>query len=116
MIIVFQILLGVGVAGFLVVIFKKIPVLLNYPRHPFEEVSLKHKIVNKINAIKKNANKSEVLHKAIIPKTEKVLRKFSLFVLKLHNFSAKIANLLRRKKQEKEENEQGSNDDLNLPT
>ncbi|MFH1129567.1 MAG: hypothetical protein V1686_02445 [Patescibacteria group bacterium] len=100
MVLVFQIILGVGIAGFLVVVFKKIPVLLNYPRRPFEETSLKHKIVSRIKKIKESANQSEVLHNAIIPKTEKFLRKFRVFVLKLHNSSARITSYLKKKKQD----------------
>ena len=105
MILVFQILLGVGIAGVLIAVFRKIPVLLNYPRHPFEEISLKEKIVNKFKKIKENANQSDVLHNAIIPKTEKLVRKSKIITLKIDNFLAKIAGNLKKKKQEKEEND-----------
>jgi hypothetical protein len=116
MILVFQILLGVGIAGFLIMAFRKIPVLLNYPRHPFEEVSLKQKIVNKFKQIKENANQSDVLHNAIIPKTEKFVRKSKIITLKIDNFLAKIAGNLRKKKEEKEESEQEDNEISNLPS
>ena len=105
MILVFQILLGVGIAGVLIMVFRKIPVLLNYPRHPFEEISLKQKIVNKFKKIKENANQSDVLHHAIIPKTEKFVRKSKIITLKIDNFLAKIAGNIKKKKEEKEEND-----------
>jgi len=103
MVLVFQIILGVGIAGFLIMAFRKIPVLLNYPRRPYEEISLKQRIVDKIKKIKENANQSNVLHNAIIPKTEKLLRKSKVLTLKMDNFLAKIAGHLKRKKQEKKE-------------
>ena len=103
MILFFQILLGVGIAGFLIMVFRKIPVLLNYPRHPFEEVSLKQKVVNKLKKMKENANQSDVLHNAIIPKTEKFLRKSKILTLKMDNFLARIAGRLKKKKQEKKD-------------
>jgi hypothetical protein len=109
MILLFQILLGVGIAGFLIMVFRKIPVLLNYPRHPFEEISLKQKIANKFKKIKESANQSKILHNAIIPKTEKFLRKSKVLTLKMDNFLAKIAGHLKKKKQEKEENDNNDN-------
>ena len=115
MILLFQILLGVGIAGFLIMVFRKIPVLLNYPRHPFEEISLKQRVANKFKKIKENANQSDVLHNAIIPKTEKFLRRSKVLTLKIDNSLARIASHLRRKKQEKEESEQEDIDNLNLP-
>jgi hypothetical protein len=116
MIIIFQILLGLGVAGILILAFRKISVLLNYPRHPFEEVSLKQKLINKIKKIKENANQSKVLHNAIIPKTEKLLRKSKVLTLKMDNLLAKIASHLKKRKQEKEESEQKDNEISNLPS
>jgi hypothetical protein len=115
MVLVFQILLGVGIAGFLIVALRKIPVLLNYPRKSYEEISLRQKIRKRMETLKERTNKSNFMHESVIPKIEKPLRKFSVFVLKLHNFSSKISSHLRKKKQEKEESEQGNND-LNLPT
>lgn len=115
MILFFQILLGVGIAGFLIMVFRKIPVLLNYPRHPFEEISLKQKVVNKFKKIKKNANQSNVLHNAIIPKTEKFLRKSKILTLKMDNFLAKIAGNLKKKKQEKKESDNNDNNE-EMPT
>jgi len=112
MILAFQIILGVGIAGFLVMVFRKIPVLLNYPRHPFEKVSLKQRIQERIKNFKERTGKSDFLHEAVMPKTEKFLRKFKILILKLDNFLAKIVSHISRKKKEKEE---GDNQDLNLP-
>ncbi len=115
MVIIFQILLGLGIAGLLVLIFKKIPVILNYPRKPYENTSLKDRIKERVGALKEKTGESDFLHKSIIPNLEKFLRKFNVFVLRLHNFSAKIVNHLRKKKQEKiEQNEE--NNDLDLPS
>jgi len=117
MILVFQIILGLSIAGFLYIAVRKIPVLLNYPRHSFEEISLKEKIQSKLKNLKEQAAKNILLHESIIPKTEKSLRKFNLFILKLHNLLTKTTSHLRKKKQEKEEEkEQEDNSDLNLPT
>jgi hypothetical protein len=117
MVLIFQILLGLSIAGFLYLAFRKIPVLLNYPRHPFEEISLKQKIQDRVKKLKEQTGKNIFLHEAIIPKTEKSLRRFNLFVLKLHNLLTKTTSHLRRKKQEKEEEkEQEDNNDLNLPS
>lgn len=113
MILAFQIILGVGVAGFLVMLFRKIPVLLNYPRHPFEEISLKQRIRERIKHLKEKTGKSDFLHEAVIPRTEKFLRKFNIVILKLHNFLTKMSGHLRKKKQEKEE---GDNGDSILPS
>jgi len=111
MIIIFQILLGLGVAGILILAFRKISVLLNYPRHPFEEISLKQKFLNKWQKIKERVNQSDSLHEKVIPHTEKTLRKLKVFILKLDNFLARIVDKLRHKTKEREN---GKNDD-NLP-
>ena len=115
MVLVFQILLGVGVAGFLYMAIKKIPVLLNYPRHPFEEISIKQKIQERIKSIKTKTGETILLHEAIIPKTEKFLRKFNLFILKLHNLLTKITGHLRKTKEEQGKQDEDG-DDFNLPT
>jgi len=112
MIIVFQILLGLSVAGILFLAFKKIPVLLNYPRHPFEEVSLRQKIYNKWQKIKEKTGQSDFLHDKIIPQTEKLLRKIKVFVLKFDNLLAKIVGKLRHKSKTREN---GENIDGEMP-
>jgi hypothetical protein len=114
MVLVFQILLGVGIAGFLYIAIKKIPVLLNYPRHSFEEISLKQKFQEKIQRLKEKTSQNTILREAIIPKTEKSLRKFNLFVLKLHNLLTKITSHLRKNKQK--ENGDNQDDNFNLPS
>jgi len=105
MIIVFQIFLGLAVAGILILAFRKIPVLLNYPRHPFEEVSLKQKFLNKWQKIKERTTQSDFLHDLAIPNTEKFLRKVKIFVLRIDNFLAKIVGRLRKKTKERENGE-----------
>ena len=115
MILAFQIMLGVGVAGFLIMIFRKVPVLLNYPRHPFEEASLKQKIQDKIRGLKEKTGQSDFLHQAVIPNTEKLLRRFKIFILKIDNFLARMVGHISRKKKEKQESEEENNNDSNLP-
>ena len=105
MIIIFQILFALSVAGILIMAFRKIPVLLNYPRHPFEEISLWQKIYNRWQKIKKETGQSDFLHNSIIPPTEKILRKIKVFVLKFDNLLAKIVGHLRKKTKERENNE-----------
>ena len=114
MILIFQILLGIGIAGFLIIAFRKIPVLLNYPRNSFEKVSIWQKIRNTWQEIKENANQSNLLHESIMPRTEKFLRKFKVFVLKLDNFLAKLVGHLRKKGQERK-NQEEDDEDFNLP-
>ncbi|HUT96099.1 MAG TPA: hypothetical protein VMW82_00840 [Candidatus Paceibacterota bacterium] len=116
MILVFQIILGVGIAGFLIIAFRKIPVLLNYPRSSFEKNSLWQKIYNTWQEIKKNANESDLLHESIMPRTEKFLRKFKVFVLKLDNFLAKLVGHLRKKGQERKDKEEENNENFDLPS
>jgi len=106
MIIVFQIIFGLSVAGILVIAFRKIPVLLNYPRHPFEEISLRQKIANKLQEVKEQANQSDFLHNSVIPQVEKVLRKIKIIVLRFDNFLAKAVGHLRKRVKEKEENKE----------
>lgn len=115
MILIFQILLGIGIAGFLIIAFRKIPVLLNYPRNSFEEVSIWQKIRNTWQEIKENANRSNLLHESIMPRTEKFLRKFKVFVLKLDNFLARLVGHLRKKEQERKNQEEDDDEDFNLP-
>ena len=115
MVLVFQILLGAGIAGFLFLAIRKIPVLLNYPRHPFEEISIKQKIQEKIKKITARTGETIFLHEAIIPKTEKFLRKFNLFIFKLHNLLTKITGHLKKKKEEQEKQDEDDGN-FNLPS
>lgn len=106
MIMFFQIILGLSILGFLFMAFRKIPVILNYPRHPFEEISLKQKIQERLQNLKDKANQSELVHKSLLPQTEKYLRKIKVFVLKFDNFLARIVGHLRKKTKEREENKE----------
>lgn len=112
MILVFQIILGLSVVGILVLAFRKIPVLLNYPRHAFEKISLRQKLYNRWQEIKKMATESDFLHSSAMPQTEKFLRKVKVFVLKLDNFLAKIVGHLRKRAKEKEESDKNNNEEM----
>jgi len=95
-----QIIFIVSVIGILVIVLRKVPVILRYPRHPYEEVSLWEKIRQK-------ASSSRFFHEVVIPKIEKILRKIKIIVLKFDNFLAKkvdrLRDRIRKKKQEEEE-------------
>jgi hypothetical protein len=101
LILIFQIIFGISIIGVLVIVFRKIPVILRYPRHPFEEVSLLDKVKEKINS-------SNFFHEVFVHRAEKILRKIKIFILKIDNFLAKRVDRLRdkikRKKEEEEEN------------
>jgi hypothetical protein len=102
LILVSQIIFGLSVIGILIIVLRKIPVILRYPRQPFEDISLIDKVKDKINS-------SSFFHEIFIHKAEKILRKIKIFVLKLDNFLAKRVDRLRdrtRKRKEEDENNQ----------
>jgi len=105
MILFFQIIFGLSVAGALFFIFKKIPVLLNYPRHPFEEISLKQKFFDRLKVIKDKTGQSDLFHESVMPIMEKFLRRFKVFILKLDNLLAKIVSRLRKRAKKREDEE-----------
>ncbi|MBU2564463.1 hypothetical protein KKA23_02685 [Patescibacteria group bacterium] len=106
MILVFQIIFFVCILGILFIIFKKIPKLLDYPRHSFEGVSFLKVTKEKLNLVKEK--KDVFWHDNFIPRLEKTLRKIKIILLKLDNFLAKRADKLRdkiKKRENGEENE-----------
>jgi hypothetical protein len=111
---VFQIIFIAGIIGILVIIFRKIPIILRYPREPFEEVS----IVGLLERVRQKITSNEFFHGIALPKTEKFLRKIKIFVLKLDNFLTKMVSKLRHKRHviEEENNTEFENDDTNLPS
>ena len=96
-----QIVFAVSILGILAIVLRKVPVILRYPRHPFEEVSLLNKVKNKINS-------SNFFHEIFINRTEKALRRLKIIVLKIDNFLARrvdhLRNRVKRRKEEEEEN------------
>jgi len=102
-----QVVFFISILGVLVIILRKIPVLLRYPRHPFEEISFNAFLQRLKNRIISN----EIFHNGILPTTEKILRKIKVLVLKLDNFLANLVNGLRhRRKNIEQEIKNGSND------
>ena len=85
----------------MVIVLRKIPVILRYPRQPFEEVSLVEKVKEKINS-------SSFFHEIFVHRTEKILRRIKVIVLRFDNFLARrvdrLRDRIRRKKEEEEEN------------
>jgi len=98
-ILIFQIIFGISIIVVLVIAFRKIPTILRYPRHPFEEVSLLDKVKEKINS-------SSFFHEVFVHRTEKILRKIKIFVLKIDNFLAKRVDRLRDRTRKKKEDEE----------
>jgi len=113
-IIVSQIIFGLSIIGILVIILRKVPIILRYPRQPFEEVSLS----GILERIKGKITTNEFFHGTALPTTEKILRKIKVFVLKLDNFLAKLVNRLRHRRKNIEEEIKNGNDgeNLNLPS
>jgi len=106
MIIIAQIVFILSVIGILVIVLRKIPIILRYPRQPFEEVSL----AGIFEKLKNRLTSNEFFHATALPITEKLLRKIKIFVLKLDNFLAKLVSRLRhRRKNIEEEIKNGSN-------
>jgi len=101
-ILVSQIIFGLSIIGILVIILRKVPIILRYPRHPFENISLVDKVKEKINS-------SNFFHEIFVHRAEKFLRKIKIIVLKFDNFLARIVDRLRnrikRRKEEEEEND-----------
>ncbi|MFZ5559429.1 MAG: hypothetical protein ACOZAL_01390 [Patescibacteria group bacterium] len=99
-ILIAQIIFIISVIGILVIILRKVPIILRYPRHPYEEISFWERIRQK-------ASSSRFFHEVVIPKIEKILRKLKIILLKFDNFLArkvdKLRDKIRKKKEEEEE-------------
>jgi len=92
-----QILLALSILGILILLLRKIPVILKYPRYPAKEVSDNGALREQWDKIKENTGLSEFFHDTLFPKTEKFLRKLKIILLKFDNFLAKrVANLRKR--------------------
>jgi DNA-directed RNA polymerase alpha subunit len=104
-IIIFQIIFALCLIGILFIIFRKIPALLELERKSQEKVLVYETARKEWKKLKEKAESSEFLHNEIIPRTEKVLRRTKVVLLKLDNFLAKRADKLRDKvKKRKKEN------------
>jgi len=113
-IIIAQIVFALSIIGILVIILRKVPIILRYPRQPFEEVSLSG-ILKKLRS---KITSNEFFHAMALPITEKMLRKIKIFVLKLDNFLAKLVGRLRHRRKNIEEEIKNDNggDNINLPS
>ncbi|OGZ32824.1 MAG: hypothetical protein A2V69_03305 [Candidatus Portnoybacteria bacterium RBG_13_40_8] len=103
-----QIVFAISIIGILVIVLRKVPVILRYPRHPFEETSLLERVKTKINS-------SNFFHEIFIHRTEKILRRIKIIVLKFDNFLARIVDRLRDRLKRRKEEEQ-ENNDFNSPS
>ena len=116
LIIISQAIFIAGVIGILVIVLRKIPMILRYPREPFEEVS----ISGILQKAKTKLTSNEFFHAKVLPITEKILRKIKIFVLKLDNFLAKMVSGLRHRRknieEEMETKDNSEDDSANLPS
>jgi len=112
LILIAQIVFIISIIGILVIIFRKIPIILRYPREPFEEVS----ISGMLGKVKQKITSNEFFHGVALPITEKLLRRIKIFVLKFDNFLAKMVNRLRHKRNTIEEENNTEKDDMDLPS
>lgn len=96
-IIIFQIIFILAVLGILFFVFRKIPALLEHPRHSEKGGVIYKNIHKQLGKAKEKVEASEFLHETVIPRTEKFLRKSKIILLKLDNFLAKRADKLREK-------------------
>lgn len=110
LILISQIIFALSVLGILFLIFRRIPDLLEFPRSDSEKALVYETIRGYWKKLKQKAEASGFLHDAVIPKTEKVLRKTKIILLKLDNFLAKRVDKLRQKmKKRKKETEENNN-------
>jgi len=109
-IIIAQIIFALSIIGILVIVLRKVPIILRYPRHPFEEVSLSG-ILEKLRS---KITSNEFFHAMALPITEKMLRKIKIFVLKLDNFLAKLVGRLRHRRKNIEEEIKNDNGGDNI--
>ncbi len=102
---IFQIIFILGILGILLIIFRKIPTLLEYPRRTEKGDIIYENVRKQWKKVKDKAETSEFLHETVLPKTEKALRKTKVILLKLDNFLAKRADKLKeRVKKRKKKN------------
>jgi len=102
-IIVAQVIFCLSILGILYFLFRRIPDLLEYPRYSSKIIPMREKISIRWQKIKENTETSEFLHKFLIPKTEKFLRKTKIIVLKFDNFLARRVDGLRQRMKRRKE-------------
>jgi hypothetical protein len=112
MIIIFPIILISSIAGILYIIHRKIPLLLKYPKYMAQESSMYQNFQEKMGEIKEKTSISKFWHEIIIPKIEKILRKFKVVILKLDNFLAKKVDKMREKIKRRENGNDDDNDEI----
>jgi len=112
MIIIFPIILILSIAGILYIIHRKIPLLLKYPKYMAQESSMYQNFQEKMGEIKEKTSISKFWHEIIIPKIEKILRKFKVIILKLDNFLAKKVDKMREKIKRRENGNDDDNDEI----
>ena len=101
MIIFLQIIFALSFLGIIFIVFKKIPLLLDYSRHSSRGVSFLEVARNQFDKIKDKPD--SFWNDKLIPKTEKFLRRIKIILLKFDNFLAKRTDKLRKKIKKRED-------------
>lgn len=116
MIIIAQIIFVLSVLGILFIIARKIPLILQYPRHSEEDISFLGELRRQWSGLKAKTGTDGFLHNVFFPKMEKTLRRIKIIVLKLDNFLAqkvdKLRTKIRKKKREEEETKKEDSADV----
>jgi hypothetical protein len=94
-IIIAQIIFALSILGILIIIFRKIPIILKYPRSAEEKEMVD--LREQWEKIKDETKITTFFHDSFIPGTEKFLRRIKIILLKFDNFLAKRVDKLRAK-------------------
>ena len=97
LVIVSQIILVLSILGILIIIFRRLPSLLKYPRNSSKAVSIQDNFRNHWDKVKEKTGVSSFFHDLFFPKTEKFLRKIKIILLKFDNFLARRVDKLRER-------------------
>ena len=97
LIIVAQIILALSIIGILIIIFRKIPAILRYPRYSSKQISDNGNLKEQWDKIKQGTGISGFFHDVFFPGMEKFLRKLKIILLKFDNFLAKRVDNLRKR-------------------
>lgn len=94
-IIIAQIVFALSILGILIIIFRKIPIILKYPRSAEDKEMID--LREQWEKIKNETKISTFFHDNFIPSTEKFLRRIKIILLKFDNFLARRVDKLRAK-------------------
>ena len=96
LIIIAQIIFALSILGILIIVFRKIPAILRYPRYSSKYTN-NGNLREQWDRIKERTGISGFFHDVLFPKTEKFLRKLKIILLKFDNFLARRMDKLRER-------------------